>query len=148
MDLDAELNLQAEPPKDSTDLTLQVQIQNIDNSSSNRKISTEQSVVEDQKPETSNTKPASEPVKTGKPSPTSKSALIKSADLTHRDPGKHWCAITSKWLSSIQGLLVHLHSDEYQAKMNNKDKPWKKKSEFLQQKLKGQYFSKKLLSKL
>ena len=142
VDLDAELNIHVpvDAPKDSSDVTLQVQIQNNDDSSARRKISTE--VIGADPPAAYSDTPTPDQTESGeKPEPKQvtppKPSVLKSADLTHRDPGKHWCSVTSKWLNSIHDLLMHLHSDEYQLKLANKEKPWKKRLDVFHTKLKG-----------
>lgn len=57
----------------------------------------------------------------------SEKAGLKWTDLVYRDPGKHWCQITTRWMTSFEALLLHLHSDEYHSKLTIKDKPWKKR---------------------
>ena len=52
---------------------------------------------------------------------------MKWSDLVYRDPGKHWCQVTTRWLSSFSALLSHLHSEEYHSKLPLKEKPWKKR---------------------
>ena len=52
---------------------------------------------------------------------------LKWSDLVYRDPGKHWCQVTTRWLSSFSALLSHLHSEEYHSKLSLKEKPWKKR---------------------
>ena len=62
--------------------------------------------------------------------PSSKSTEkpgLKWTDLVYRDPGKHWCQVTTRWLSSFSALLSHLHSEEYHSKLPLKEKPWKKR---------------------
>lgn len=62
--------------------------------------------------------------------PSSKStekAGLKWTDLVYRDPGKHWCQVTTRWLSTFSTLLSHLHSEEYHSKLPLKEKPWKKR---------------------
>jgi len=149
VDIDAELNLptpetteQADSKEAPSDVTLQVQIANNDNSSISRKISTEaipaEATDENGRPTEPVNKPQTPDIEV-KPKPVvaPKPAGIKTSDLTHRDPGKHWCGVTSKWLNSIHELLHHLHSDEYQAKLSNKDKPWKRRLEMFHTKLKA-----------
>lgn len=149
VDLDAELNLTSSETvpertdqKDSNDVTLQVQIENNDDSTGRRKISTEAiptevTTEEENKPEPiQQPKPQSEDLKPKQPA-APKPTVIKTSDLTHRDAGKHWCSVTTKWLNSIHDLLKHLHSDEYQAKLPSKDKPWKRRLDIFQTKLKG-----------
>ena len=62
---------------------------------------------------------------------------IKWSDLMYRDPCKHWCQTTARWLTSFPALLAHLHSEDYHAKMASKDKPWKKRLEMFNATLRG-----------
>ena len=62
---------------------------------------------------------------------------IKWSDLMYRDPCKHWSQTTARWLTSFPALLTHLHSEDYQAKMATKEKPWKKRLEMFNATLRG-----------
>ena len=68
-----------------------------------------------------------------------KKPSIKWSDLMYRDPCKHWCQTTSRWLTSFPALLAHLHSDDYQNKLPIKDKPWKKRLELFTATLRGKF---------
>ena len=127
--LDQELDL---IPKEKTP-SLQVKLPNNENENESRTVLAD-SVEQVEKPATEET-PKEKEQQQKKPS-------IKWSDLMYRDPCKHWCQTTSRWLTSFPALLSHLHSDDYQNKLPIKDKPWKKRLEMFTATLRGKFLRK------